>query len=366
MSKPARHAPPPSPPPAGSPADASPRPTPAGVAAPDLAVEIGRLALKNPLLTASGTFGYGKEFEQVLDFSAFAGVIGKTITREPRAGNPPPRIVETPSGMLNAIGLPNPGVERYCRDYLPYLRALPCKVIVNVGGMTLDDFVACARRVAAEPGVDAIELNISCPNVEEGGRNFATHAEGTHQVVSACRRVAGGLPLIAKLTPNVADIAPIARAAEEAGADAISLINPWIGMEVDWRARRPALANVTGGLSGPAIRPVALRFVWQAARAVKIPVIGIGGISCADDVLRFMVAGATAVELGTINFVNPRAGEEVLAGLNRLLPAAGVARVRDLIGTLAVTEPGDDARDRDRDRRGGAASDPTLQGFLAV
>jgi dihydroorotate dehydrogenase (NAD+) catalytic subunit len=300
----------------------------------DLSVQIGSVKLRNPILVASGTFGYGREMAGAVDYSWLGGLIPKTITLHPRIGNAPPRSVETPCGMLNSIGLDNDGLEHFLAHHLPYLRTLPTAVIVNVAGKSAAEFAQLAERLSAEPGIAAIELNLSCPNVS-GGLDFATDARVTYEVVRQVCRVSQ-LPVWAKLTPNVTDIVPIARAAAEAGAEAISLVNTFVGMAVDWRKRRPILGNVTGGLSGPAIKPLALRFVWQAARAVNIPVIGIGGITTLDDVMEFLIAGASAVQIGTANFFDPTVTMRIVDALPQALQTLGADSVRSIIGTLQV------------------------------
>src|SRR5947199_5496047 len=298
----------------------------------DLAVTLGRLHLPNPILVASGTFGYAREMAGVVDFAKLGGIIPKTVTRQPRIGNPPPRTVETPSGMLNAIGLDNDGIEHFLHHHLPYLRALPTAIIANIAGKNEQEFVDMAGMLARAEGLAAVELNLSCPNVA-GGVDFATDPEVTRRVVQGVRDVCP-LPLIAKLTPNVTDVVRIARAAAEAGADAVSLVNTFVGMAVDWRRRRPVLGNVTGGLSRPAIKPLALRLVWRVARRVGVPVVGIGGIATVDDVMEFLVAGASAVQLGTVNFYDPTASVRVLDGLPGALASLGASGVRDVVGTL--------------------------------
>src|SRR5262245_30755019 len=282
----------------------------------DLTITLGRLRLKNPILVASGTFGYAREMASVVNFGKLGGIIPKTVTKQPRIGNPPPRTVETPSGMLNAIGLDNDGIDHFIAHHLPYLRTLQTAVIANIAGKNEDEFVAMAEQSGREPGLAGLELNLSCPNVS-GGIDFATDPIVTRRVVERCRSVCP-LPLIAKLTPNVTDIAIIAEAAAQGGADAVSLVNTFVGMAIDWKRRRPILGNITGGLSGPAIKPLALRMVWQVARQVKIPILGIGGIATLDDVMEFLVAGASAVQLGTVNFYDPTAA----ARIAELLPAA--------------------------------------------
>jgi dihydroorotate dehydrogenase (NAD+) catalytic subunit len=301
-------------------------------------VQIGPLELRNPVLTASGTFGYAKEFEGLVDFSRLGGVVSKTVTLEPRAGNPPPRIVETPAGMLNSIGLANDGVDRFIAEKLPYLASLSTRVIVNVAGKSEEEFVAIVERLERESGFDAFELNFSCPNVKEGGLAFSSDPKVTERVTRAVRRVTSRC-LIVKLTPNVTDIASIARAAEDGGADAISAINTVVGMAVDVYTRRPRLATVTGGLSGPAIRPIAVARVWQIAQQVRIPVIGVGGIFQPEDALEFLIAGATAVQIGTAHFVQPDAAIRVAEGIENYCERYGFRSVRQIIGSLDTTSP---------------------------
>lgn len=298
----------------------------------DLSVILGRLRLRNPILVASGTFGYACEMAGVVDFSRLGGIIPKTVTRQPRAGNAPPRTMETPSGMLNAIGLDNDGIDHFIAHHLPYLRTLPTAVVANIAGKTEQEFVEMAGMLGREAGLAAVELNLSCPNVA-GGVDFAIHPEVTARVVRRTREVCP-LPLVAKLTPNVTDIVAIAQAAADAGADAVSLVNTFLGMAIDWRRRRPVLGNVTGGLSGPAIKPLALRMVWQVAKKVAVPVIGIGGIATVDDVMEFLVAGASAVQLGTVNFYDPKAAERITEQLPAALGQLGASSVREVIGTL--------------------------------
>jgi dihydroorotate dehydrogenase (NAD+) catalytic subunit len=301
---------------------------------PDLSVTLGRLTLRNPVLTASGTFGYAKEMAPFIDFSRLGGVIPKTVTKAPRAGNVPPRTVETASGMLNAIGLDNDGLEHFFSHHLPYLRTLPTAVIANIAGKTEDEFVEMAARVhTAGEGLAGLELNLSCPNVS-GGLDFATDPEVTQRIVRRCRDACPNIPLIAKLTPNVTDIAAIARAAANGGADAVSAVNTFVGMAVDWRRRKPILGNVTGGLSGPAIKPLALRAVWRIARLQAVPVIGVGGIATLDDAMEFLVAGASAVQIGTANFYDPTASVRIADGLTEAVKSLGAASVREIIGTL--------------------------------
>lgn len=309
----------------------------------DLSTTIGPLKLHSPLLTASGCAAYGKELARYDDLSWLGGLIGKSISREPRKGNPYQRTAETPAGMLNAIGLPNEGWESFTRNTLPMMRDLMrnCTanarphIVVNIVGHDLAEYLWLAERVNDEADVAAVELNLSCPNVS-GGMQYSTTGAGCERLVAAVRKVLR-LPLIAKLSPNVTSIPDIARAAEAAGADALSLINTLVGMAVDWRKRSPLIANVTGGLSGPAVKPVALRCVWEAHRAVKIPIVGIGGICTADDALEFIVAGASAVQLGTVLFVEPDAPRTVLTGMREHLREMKCARLSDLIGSLKTT-----------------------------
>jgi dihydroorotate dehydrogenase (NAD+) catalytic subunit len=304
--------------------------------APDLAVSFAGIDLPNPVLVASGTFAYGREVARLYDLGLLGGLVSKTITREPRPGNPPPRIRETVGGMLNSIGLQNPGIDEFVRAYLPQLREAGCPLIVNVAGEDRADFIDLAERIAREPGIMAVELNLSCPNVS-GGLDFSTRPEQTEDVVRAVKSVCG-LPVIAKLSPNVTDITAIAKAAEQGGADALSLINTLVGMAIDVTKRRPVLSRGTGGLSGPAIKPVALAMVWKASRAVNIPVIGIGGIRNATDAIEFMLAGASAVQIGTANFVDPWVAPKIIDGLRDYCREHGIDRVSDLTG--ALVEPG--------------------------
>jgi dihydroorotate dehydrogenase (NAD+) catalytic subunit len=298
----------------------------------DLSVNLGRLSLKNPILVASGTFGYAREMAGIVDFSRLGGIIPKTVTRQPRAGNRPPRTVETASGLLNAIGLDNDGIEHLIGHHLPYLRGLPTAVVANIAGKNETEFGEMAKLLPRESGLAGLELNLSCPNVA-GGIDFATDPEVTRRVVSRVREVCS-LPLLAKLTPNVTHIVAIAQAAAEAGADAVTLVNTFLGMAIDWRRRQPVLANGTGGLSGPAIKPLALRMVWQVARQVRIPVIGVGGIATVDDVMEFLVAGASAVQLGTVNFYDPTASVRIVEQLPAAFAQLGASRVHDVVGTL--------------------------------
>jgi len=297
-----------------------------------LSIELGRLRLKNPVLVASGTFGYAREMAGVVDFSRLGGIVPKTVTKQARIGNPPPRTIETPSGMLNAIGLDNDGIDHFIAHHLPYLRMLPTAVIANIAGKSEDEFVEMAEQIGQTTGLAGLELNLSCPNVS-GGIDFATDPIVTRRVVEHCR-AACPLPLVAKLTPNVTDIVAIAEAAAEGGADAVSLVNTFVGMAIDWKRRRPVLGNVTGGLSGPAIKPLALRMVWQVAQRVKVPVLGIGGIATIDDVMEFLVAGASGVQLGTVNFYDPTAAVRIVEQLPAALSQLGATSVTEVIGTM--------------------------------
>lgn len=299
----------------------------------DLSVQIGPLTLKNPIIAASGCFGYGVEYADVVDLSLLGGIAVKGLFLAEREGHPPERIVETPAGMLNAIGLQGIGVHRFIREKLPELRDRRATVIVNICGSTLDEYVELARLLSDADGVAALELNISCPNIKEGGITFGCSLTGTRDVVSAVRKVTP-LPVIPKLTPNVTDVASFARAAEDAGADAVSLVNTFLAMAIDVETRRPKLSNIVGGLSGPAIRPIAVRMVYECRRAVKIPVIGMGGIASATDALEFMIAGAAAVQVGTANFVDPFIWTKLLDGVRDYMQRHGTARVADLTGTI--------------------------------
>lgn len=300
---------------------------------PNLSIDFAGIRLKNPVLTASGTFGYGEEYAGFVDLNRLGGVIVKGVSLKPIHGNPPPRIWETPAGMLNAIGLENPGVDVFINDKLPYLRKFDTAVIVNIFGYSREDYVDVAGRLDGVPGVSGLEVNISCPNVKAGGIVFGTNLKAAFELLSAVRK-ATKLPVIAKLSPNVTDITEFAKAAQDAGCDGLSLINTLLGMAIDVRCRRPRLANWTGGLSGPAIRPVAVRMVWQTAKAVSLPILGMGGIATAEDALEFILAGASAVAVGTANFVNPRATADVIGGLECFLADQGVADIRDLIGKV--------------------------------
>lgn len=299
----------------------------------NLRVEIGGLQLKNPVMTASGTFGYGIEFADFIDLSRLGGIIVKGTTLEAREGNPYPRMAETPSGMLNAVGLQNKGVRYFAEHIYPEIKDIDTHIIVNVSGACIDDYVATAEIIASLPAIPAIELNISCPNVKQGGMAFGTSCSGAASVVKAVRKVYPKT-LIVKLSPNVTNIAEIASAVEAEGADSVSLINTLMGMAIDAERRRALLSTVTGGLSGACVKPVALRMVWQVAHAVKIPVIGLGGISSAEDAIEFLLAGATAVQIGTANFIDPTITVKVIDGIDDYLTRHSFASVTDIVGAL--------------------------------
>src|SRR5436190_10439859 len=299
----------------------------------DLSVAIGSLHLNNPLIAASGCFGYGVEYADVVDLSSLGAIVVKGLFLQEREGHPAPRIVETPAGMLNAIGLQGIGVRRFVDEKLPELRARKATVFVNVCGTTIDEYVEVSRILADAEGVHAIELNISCPNIKEGGIQFGCSLNGTFDVVSSVRKVTR-LPIIPKLTPNVTDVASFARAAEEGGADAVSLVNTFLAMVIDVESRRPKISNVVGGLSGPAIRPIAVRMVYECRQTVRIPILGMGGIADARDALEFLIAGANAVQIGTANFVDPFIWAKLLDGLRDYLHRHGIARVADVVGTI--------------------------------
>ena len=300
----------------------------------DLSVSLNRLTLKNPILVASGTFGYAKEMTAFVDFAQLGGIIPKTVTPQPRPGNPPPRTVETASGMLNSIGLDNDGFDQFVAEKLPYLTGLGTSIVVNIAAKANDDFRRMASRLNEVSGVAAIELNISCPNVS-GGVDFGTDPSLAAEVVAAVRESCN-IPVIAKLTPNVTSVVPIAKAVADAGADAVSLINTFQGMAVDWKRRRPVLGNVLGGLSGPAIKPLALRIVWQVSQQVNIPIIGIGGIQSIDDVMEFLLVGATAVQIGTANFYNPGLANQIIRELPDALATLKADSIKDVVGTLQI------------------------------
>ncbi|MFV1952116.1 MAG: dihydroorotate dehydrogenase [Nitrospinota bacterium] len=300
---------------------------------PDLSVNIGGIELKNPVLTASGTFGYGEEYSDYVDLNRLGGIVVKGLSLEPYEGNPPPRIVETPAGMLNSIGLQNIGLNAFINEKMPFLRRYDTKVIVNFFGMTMNQYSEFASKVSDVDGVAGLEMNISCPNLDKGGMIFGVDPGLTHKVVSAVRK-ATTLPLIVKLSPNVTDITVIAMAAADAGADALSLINTLLGMAIDIDSGRPKLANITGGLSGPAIRPVALRMVWEAAKAIDLPIIGVGGIMTANHAIEFMIAGAHAVQVGTASFVDPESSIKIVDGIEAYCRDKGLTGVGELVGSL--------------------------------
>jgi dihydroorotate dehydrogenase (NAD+) catalytic subunit len=303
---------------------------------PDLSVKLGPLELKNPVMTASGTFGYGQEFEGLVDLNLLGAIIVKGLSLEPKAGNPPPRIVETPCGMLNAIGLANIGLEVFMKEKLPWLQSLDTEVIVNIYGHSIDEYGKLAAALKGVHGISALEVNISCPNVECGGMVFGkdpdVSAKVTERVVNNTDK-----PVIVKLSPNVTDIRLVAKAVEGAGAHALSLINTLTGMAIDIESRRPKLANISGGLSGPAIRPIAVQMVYQVVKTVDIPVIGVGGIMEHTDALEFLIAGARAIEVGTANFVNPRATLDILEGISKFCEEKGIANIDELTGSLIET-----------------------------
>jgi dihydroorotate dehydrogenase (NAD+) catalytic subunit len=297
----------------------------------NLKVNIGPIELKNPVMVASGTFGYGEEYSPYIDINSLGAIVTKGISLNPMNGNPPPRIWETPSGMLNSIGLQNVGLKAFLNEKLPYLNGFDTRIIVNIFGTTVREYVKVTEGLCKSSGIDAIELNISCPNVKKGGMIFGADLKSTKLVVSSVKKICS-LPLIVKLSPNVTDITEFARIAEGEGADAISLINTLLGMAIDIDTKRPRLAGITGGLSGPAIKPIAVRMVWQVARTVKIPILGMGGISSVEDALEFILAGATAIAIGTANFFNPNTAIEIISGLNKYLTEKGIGDIKELIG----------------------------------
>lgn len=301
----------------------------------DLSVEIGKLKLKNPIMTASGTFGYGEEFADFIDLNRLGGIIVKGTTLHHREGNPYPRMAETPSGMLNAVGLQNKGVDYFIEHIYPRIKDLDTRVIVNVSGSCIDDYVTVCEKLSPLDKVAAVEINISCPNVKQGGMGFGTTCSGAESVTSAVRKAYDGT-MIVKLTPNVTDITEIARAVETAGADAVSLTNTFLGMAIDVEKRKPMLSTITGGLSGPCIRPIAVRMVWQVANAVKVPVVGLGGIASGRDAIEFLLAGATAVQIGTANFVDPQVTVKAIDYIEDYLKRHQIASVRELIGGMEV------------------------------
>jgi dihydroorotate dehydrogenase (NAD+) catalytic subunit len=303
----------------------------------NLSVQIGKLTLANPVMVASGTFGYGVEYAQLLDLNQLGAVVVKGIRLHPVRGNPPPRTAEAASGMLNAIGLQGPGVDGFIKKYWPFLKKLEVPTIINIWGTTVDEYAEVARRFDALGGVGALELNVSCPNIKEGGAQFGTDMKLLAQVVAACRR-ATELPLITKMSPNVPNIAQLAKAAEDAGSDALAITNSFPAMAIDINTRKPKLANITGGLTGPAIKPIAIKLVWEAAKAVKIPIIGMGGIQNADDAIEFLMAGATAVAVGTANFYEPQTPLQVIAGIRKFMEEKKIADVRQLTGSVVISK----------------------------
>ncbi len=306
---------------------------------PDLNVTLGDIKLQNPVLTASGTFGYAQEFEGLLDLNRLGGIIVKGLALQPTKGNPPPRIVETPCGMLNAIGLENVGIDAFTDQKLPFLKTLSPPIFANIYGTCIEDYAELAARLEVLEGIAGVEVNISCPNVKAGGIAFGADPHAAHRVVESVREKTTK-HLMVKLSPNVTDITLIAQAAEQAGADSLSLINTVTGMAIDLETRRPKIANITGGLSGPAIKPIALRMVWQVVQATNIPVVGIGGIISAEDALEFLIAGASAVQIGTANFINPQVTTDIIDGLEMFLAQRKIARVVDIIGTLETNLSG--------------------------
>jgi len=304
---------------------------------PDLRTSIGGIILKNPVITASGTFGYGEEFGSLLDLNRIGAIIVKGLSLKPSRGNKPPRVVETPCGMLNAIGLENIGIDAFINNKLPFLKTLSTPVIVNIYGKSIDEYARLAEIIEDNGDIAAIEVNISCPNVKKGGIAFGVKAKSAYKVTKAVREKTTKT-LIVKLSPNVTDVTEIAKSAVEAGADSLSLINTITGMAIDINTRRPRLANITGGLSGPAIKPIALRMVWQVAQKVKVPVIGVGGIFSAEDAVEFFIAGATAVQIGTANFVNPRVTIDIIEGIEKYLTDRNISSLSEITGTLDTDE----------------------------
>jgi dihydroorotate dehydrogenase (NAD+) catalytic subunit len=299
----------------------------------NLSVKIGTLTLQNPVTVASGTFGYGVEYSQLIDLNQLGAVVVKGIRLGPVRGNPTPRTVEVTSGLINAIGLQGPGVDGFILKYWPFLKEMKVPTIINIWGTTVEEYAEVARRFDALGGVGALELNVSCPNIKEGGAQFGTDVKLLSQVVAACRKMTK-LPLITKMSPNVVSIAPYAKAAEDAGSDALSIMNSFPAMAIDIETRRPSLANITGGLTGPCIKPIAIKLVWEAAKAVKIPIIGMGGIQSAADAIEFLMAGATAVAVGTANFYAPQTALQVVAGLRQFMQEKGIGDVSELIGSV--------------------------------
>ena len=303
----------------------------------NLSILIGKLKLQNPVMVASGTFGYGVEYAQLLDLNQLGAVVVKGIRLHPVRGNPTPRTVEVASGLINAIGLQGPGVDGFIKKHWPFLKLLKVPTIINIWGTTVEEYAEVARRFDALGGVGALELNVSCPNIKEGGAQFGTDVKLLGEVVAACRQ-STRLPLITKLSPNVVSIAPYARAAEEAGSDALSIMNSYPAMAIDIKTRKPSLGNVTGGLTGPCIKPIAIKLVWEAAAAVKIPIIGMGGIQTAADAIEFLMAGATAVAVGTATFYEPRTAVQVIAGVREFMQSHGIEDVRELVGSVRAAK----------------------------
>ena len=303
----------------------------------NLSVQIGTLTMQNPVTVASGTFGYGAEYARLIDLNQLGAVTVKGIRLHPVPGNPTPRTAEVASGMLNAIGLQGPGVDGFIKKYWPFLKELKVPTIINIGGTTVEEYAEVARRFDALGGVGALELNVSCPNIKEGGAQFGTDLKLLAQVVAACRKVTT-LPLITKMSPNVVSIAPFAKAAEDAGSDALAITNSYPAMAIDIETRKPKLANITGGLTGPAIKPIAIKLVWDAAQAVKIPIIGMGGIQNADDAIEFLMAGATAVAVGTANFYEPQTPLQVIAGIREFMEQKKISDVRELTGSVQIAK----------------------------
>ena len=303
---------------------------------PSLSVRIGRTILRNPVMPASGTFGYGEEYSRLIDLNRLGAIVTKCVRLKPTPGNPPPRMAETPCGLVASIGLQSVGVEAFIREKMPFLRRFNTRIIANIGGETVEEYVEVAQRLNSVEGLDGIEVNISCPNVRRGGMAFGADPKTAYEVVSRVRDAAGRLTLIVKLTPNVSDVAEIAKACEEAGAEALTLINSPLGMAVDVESRKPKLSTVFGGLCGPAVKPIGVRCVWQTAREVDIPIIGVGGIFTATDALEYIIAGATAIQVGTANFVNPHAMLEIIEGIEDYMERHGIDDIYELIGSLKV------------------------------
>jgi len=301
----------------------------------NLKIKLGRISLNNPVLVASGTFGYGEEYAKLIDLNQLGGVITKTVTLKPRKGNPPPRLAETPAGLLNAIGLENPGIDIFLREKLPFLRQFETTLIVSIAGEKEEDYFSLAQRLNQTEEIDALEVNISCPNVKEKGLIFGTDAGRTFSLIKKLRKVTD-IPLIIKLTPNVTNISEIAQAAEEAGAEVLSLINTILGMSIDVERRKPKLGNITGGLSGPAIRPIAVRMVRETFEKVNLPIIGMGGIIHTEDALEFILAGASAVAIGTANFVDPGTAPRIIEGIKQYMEKKGIKNFKELIGWLKL------------------------------